>query len=126
MNKPLPEHVTRAEVAEVLRLSLRQVDRLAKDGTLKKVKLSASRSGFEREDLDRYLQTLAGGDGYVSRIALLTIEIPAGAHHDINELAERLDASLCQRLPGCLVKVDGRKINIAWNAALGYRPEQIL
>ncbi|MGO4682347.1 helix-turn-helix transcriptional regulator [Hyphomicrobium sp. 2TAF46] len=126
MSKPLPEHVTRAEVAETLRLSLRQVDRLAKEGTLKKLKLSASRSGFEREDFDRYLQTLTGGDGYVSRIAVLAVEIPTGIPYTVNELAERLDASLCQRLPGCLIKVDGRKIQIAWNAALGYTPEQIL
>lgn len=126
MSKPLPEHVTRAEAAEVLRLSLRQVDRLARDGALKKVKLSASRSGFGREDLDQYLQNLAGGDGYVSRIAQLTVEIPTGTGYDINELAERLDASLCQRLPGCLIKVDGRQIHVAWNAALGYTPEQIL
>lgn len=123
---PLPEHVTRAEVAETLRLSLRQVDRLARDGTLKKVKLSASRSGFDRGDLDRYLQSLTGSDGYVSRIATLTVEIPSGIPYSVNELAERLDASLCLRLPGCLVKVDGSKIQIAWNAALGYTPEQIL
>ena len=126
MSKPLPEYVTRAEAAAVLRLSPRQVDRLAKAGTLKKTKLSASRSGFDREDFERYLQSLRDGGGYVSKIAVLVVEIPIDVPHDINRLAERLDAILCQRRPGCLVKMDGRKIHIAWNAALGYAPEQIL
>ncbi len=58
MTKPLPEHVTRAEAAAVLRLSPRQVDRLARAGALKKTKLGASRSGFARDELDRYLQVL--------------------------------------------------------------------
>ncbi|MGO4683906.1 hypothetical protein [Hyphomicrobium sp. 2TAF46] len=57
MSKPFPEHVTRAEAAQVLRLSLRQVDRLAETGKLKKKKPSASRSGFDREDFDHYLKS---------------------------------------------------------------------
>ena len=45
MSKPLPEFVTRDEVASVLRLSTRQVDRLTKSGALAKTKLGGSRSG---------------------------------------------------------------------------------
>jgi hypothetical protein len=38
MTKPLPEHVTRAEAAKVLRLSVRQDDRLAEASVLQKTK----------------------------------------------------------------------------------------
>lgn len=130
---PLPEHVTRAEAAEVLRLSPRQVDRLARSGALKKTKLSASRSGFAREELERYLQDLNAEKkaslwpaGYSSKLALLVVDIPTDTLHDINQLAEGLDVLLCRRLPGCWVKVQGRQIHVMCNAALGYTPEQIL
>ena len=132
MSKPLPEHVTRTEAAAVLRLSPRQVDRLARAGALKKTKLGASRSGFARDELDRYLQELNYGDkalggagGYASRLSLLVVDIPTDTPHDINQLAERLDALLCLRMPGCWVKVRGRQFYIMWNEALGYTPEQI-
>jgi hypothetical protein len=41
-------------------LSLRQLDRLVKEGKLKKVKLSDSRSGIPSEDLERYLREQQG------------------------------------------------------------------
>src|SRR5262245_60089291 len=52
--------LTRHEVADELRLSLRQLDRLVKEGKLKKVKLSDSRSGIPSEDLERYLREQQG------------------------------------------------------------------
>ena len=132
MTKPLPEHVTRAEAAAVLRLSPRQVDRLARAGALKKTKLGASRSGFARDELDRYLQVLnyddkalGGAGGYASRLSLLVVDIPTDVPHDINQLAERLDALLCRRMPGCWVKVRGRQFYIMWNEALGYTPDAV-
>jgi hypothetical protein len=56
----LPVFLTRQDVANLLRLSPRQVDRLAADGTLTKQKLSASRSGFERSGVETYLRQMAG------------------------------------------------------------------
>jgi hypothetical protein len=133
MSKPLPEHVTRTEAAAVLRLSHRQVDRLARVGALKKTKLSASRSGFAREELERYLQDLNAAkkndsaDGaYASQLTLLVVDIPNDIPHDINRLAERLDALLCRRMPGCWLKVRGKQFYIMWNAALGYTPDAVL
>ena len=133
MAKPLPEHATRTEAAAALRLSPRQVDRLARSGVLKKTKLSASRSGFAREELERYLQDLNTSkksdgtvQGYSSQLSLLVVDIPTDIRHDINELAERLDALLCLRLPGCWIKVRGRQIYVMCNAALRYTPDQIL
>ena len=109
MSKPLPEHVTRTEAAAVLRLSPRQVDRLARAGALKKTKLGASRSGFARDELDRYLQELNYGDkalggagGYASRLSLLVVDIPTDTPHDINQLAERTRCALVPTHAGVL------------------------
>ena len=121
---PLPDHVTRAEVAAALRLSLRQVDRLAKSGVLTKKKLSAARSGFDRRDFDHYLQSI--GEGYVSPVGSFSFSLPADSPRSCNAVAKKLDAILADRLPGCLVKSGGGEIHIVWNAALGYTPEQIL
>lgn len=125
MSKPLPEHVTRAEVAKVLRLSLRQVDRLAKAGALKKKKLSAARSGFDREDFNQYLKSAGRGDDYTSLLATLSLEFPVDSPFNINQAAEWLDGVLSEKLPGCLIKVRHEKIEISWNAQLGYAPEDI-
>lgn len=54
-------------------MSLRQVDRLAKAGELKKKKLSAARSGFDREDCNRYRKTVGAVDDYPSLLATLSI-----------------------------------------------------
>lgn len=123
MGKPLPEHVTRAEAAKVLRLSLRQVDRLAETGVLKKRKLSANRSGFARQDLDAYLG--GQGDGYVSPVGSFSFSLPAECSLTCNQVAERLDEILAKSLPGCLVKAADSEIHVIWNIALGYTPEQI-
>lgn len=125
MSKPLPEHVTRAEAAAVLRLSLRQVDRLAEAGRLKKVSLSANRRGFARDDLDRYLQSVGAGEGYTSPVGVLTLSLPVDNPIDMNRAAALLDALLAERFPGCLIKVDAGHIQIVWNAALGYTAERI-
>ena len=125
MSKPLPEHVTRAEAATVLRLSLRQVDRLAKSGVLKKAKLSASRSGFAREDLDQYLTSLAGAEGYRSPLGNLTLGVPTGSPLSCNEAAPLIDQLLNKRLPGCIVYIQDGCIQISWNAALCYSQEQV-
>jgi len=121
MAKPLPEHVTRAEAAEVLRLSLRQVDRLAATGQLKKRKLSANRSGFAREDLDAYL----GGHGYMSPVESFSFSLPADSKVTCDTAAARLDEILATALPGCLVCARDGAIHVIWNTALGYTPEQI-
>ncbi|MBA2127567.1 hypothetical protein DLM45_15250 [Hyphomicrobium methylovorum] len=126
MSKPLPEHVTRAEAAKVLRLSLRQVDRLAKSGDLKKTKLGARRSGFERNDFERYLAATGNGStGYVSPLASLIIGIEFDTPAELNRAAELLDGILSERFPGCILRVDSQDIVIAWNAALGYTAERI-
>jgi hypothetical protein len=85
-----------------------------------------------REELERYLQSRKDAEklpaapaDYVSRFAVLTIELPTDIPYDINHLAESLDALLCRRFPGCLVKVEGSTIQIAWNVALGYAPEAV-
>jgi hypothetical protein len=106
MSKPLPEHVTRAEAAAVLRLSLRQVDRLAETGVLKKRKLSASRSGFARQDLDAYLGGL--GDGYVSPVGSFSFSLPPESSLTCNAVTEKLDEILATRLPGCLVRAEAK------------------
>jgi len=125
MSEPLPEHVTRKEAAKVLRLSVRQVDRLAKSGALKKTKLSTSRSGFEREDFDRYLRSIGAGEGYTSPVSALTISLPIESPIDLDRAAEMIDGVLTERFPGCLIKVEDGHIHIVWNAALGYTSEQI-
>ncbi len=125
MSKRLPEHVTRDEVAKVLRQSLRQVDRLVKAGALKKKKLSAARSGFDREDFNRYLKTVGATVGYMSLLAILTLEFPTDSPFDINKAAEGLGEVLSEKLPGCPIKVRGEKIEISWNAALGYMAKQV-
>jgi hypothetical protein len=48
----LPVFLTRADVANLLRITPRQVDRIAAVGKLRKQKLSASRSGFERAGVE--------------------------------------------------------------------------
>jgi hypothetical protein len=125
MSKPLPEHVIRAEAAAVLRLSVRQVDRLARSGALTKTKLSTSRSGFEREDFDRYLQSIGKGDGYTSSVSALTISLPIESPVELDRAAEILDGVLSERFPGCLIKVEGGDLHIVWNVTLGYTAEQI-
>jgi hypothetical protein len=101
MSKPLSEHVTRAEAAKVLRLSVRQVDRLAEAGKLTKVPLSASRGGFDRQDFDPYLQSLGNdGGGYVSAIEALTIGLGADLQSAYtNRAAAILNMILAERFP---------------------------
>lgn len=55
MRHETPVFLNRAEVASLLRLSPRQVDRLAAPGTLVKQKLSVSRSGFHLYGVSAYL-----------------------------------------------------------------------
>ena len=120
---PLPQHVTRAEAAEVLRISSRQVDRLAKAGKLRKRRLSGSRRGFLREDLDHYLSELSDGTGYASPFGCLKLEPPVSC--DLNTLAKRVDAVLIAHLPGCLVVARRGSVDVIWNAALGYTPAKV-
>lgn len=106
----------------MLRLSLRQVDRLAETGLLRKQKLSANRSGFAREDLDAYL----GGHGHMSPVDSFSFTLPAGSTMLCDAVAARLDEILATSLPGCLVKAADGEIHIIWNASLRYAPERIL
>ena len=52
-----PDFVSRQEAAERLILTPRQIDRLAREGKLPKVKISASRSGFPRAAFEEFLAT---------------------------------------------------------------------
>ncbi|CAA2141355.1 hypothetical protein [Hyphomicrobium sp. ghe19] len=122
----LPDHVTRAEVAAALRLSLRQVDRLAAAGTLTKKKLGARRSGFDREEFDRYLKSIGEGEGYASPVGSFSFTLPPESPLTCNAVAAKLDEILATSLPGCLVNAADGAVHIVWNAALGYTTEQIL
>jgi hypothetical protein len=62
--------LTREEAADEIRLSVRQLDRLVAEGKLKKVKLSASRAGIPRKDLDRYIQLVEGREPDFCIVAL--------------------------------------------------------
>lgn len=122
----LPDHLTRAEVADVLRVSPRQVDRLARSGALTKVKLSASRSGFERGELDRYLRSMRGAGSYHSQLEATLLQLPRGTPLDlVSRLAELADANLRREGLSCIVSTEDRAIIISWNAALGYTAERV-
>jgi predicted site-specific integrase-resolvase len=56
----LPQHVTRQQAADALLIGLRQLDRLVRDGKMKKVKLSKRRSAIPLDDLTRYLREQHG------------------------------------------------------------------
>ena len=56
-NRKSPDFVSRQEAAERLILTPRQIDRLAREGKLSKVKISASRSGFPRAAFEEFLAT---------------------------------------------------------------------
>lgn len=121
----LPDHLTRAEVADVLRVSPRQVDRIAKSGALTKVKLGASRSGFERGELDRYLRSMKGA-GYHSQLEATMLQLPhATPLALVSQTAELADANLRREGLSCIVSTDDRAIVISWNTALGYTAERV-
>jgi hypothetical protein len=144
----LPVFLTRHDVANLLRITPRQVDRIAKAGVLSKQKLSASRSGFERSGVEAYLQQMNGGkpapstapvqDGvievklgavtghkggeYGSRIMLLHVQ----AEGDVGEVAAALEWWACdQGFPGMIFNAGGGAISIMWAKTLGYDPAQV-
>lgn len=49
------EFLTRKETAALLRCSLVTLDRMARHGKLKKIKITFGKIGFARDDLDAYL-----------------------------------------------------------------------
>jgi hypothetical protein len=138
----LPVFLTRADVANLLRITPRQVDRLAKAGTLNKQKLSASRSGFDRTGIETHLAKLAGKGGnapasapasysdattyateYGSPATLLTIDAPgANAAHGVG-IDDWLEL---QGWHGCFVMVGKGRVVIAWNERLNHDGRAIM
>jgi predicted DNA-binding transcriptional regulator AlpA len=117
---PLPEILTREETAATLRLSPRQIDRLARAGKLRKRKLGARRSGFLREDVEAHIRRATE---YVSPFGIVRIDLAGRV--DQNDVAQRIDALLVKECPGCLVRVRRSYVDVIWHAALGYTPGQI-
>ena len=122
----MPIFLTRREAAERLRLTTRQVDRLAKDGVLTKQKLSSHRSGFDRSGLEAHLAKLGGparapitdgGLEYGTRgqILIVKLEDPADG------VAAALERVLCDNgLVGCILHGRGDTIAIARADSLPY------
>lgn len=128
-----PDFATRKEAAVRLNLSLRQIDRLSKSGTLPKVRTSGNRSAIPRHLLEEYIRqamsgaivTEAGGtvpySGTGSPCIVLDIEVP-----DDNPLIRgALDYYLAQTHPGILVGGSGRLLHLVWAWSLGYEPLEI-
>lgn len=143
--------LTRADVANLLRLTRRSVDRLAKDGELQKIKLGKSRSGFHPVSVERYLAKLNAsasapqgsasrsghievdaisgfsnvghiGGEYGSRCIVLVVE----AEGATAEVAEALDDYLATNgFAGCLVTFGGGSISVIWAKSIGYQPDAI-
>lgn len=151
----MPVFLTRKDVANLLRLSPRQVDRLAADGVLQKQKLSASRSGFDRTGVEQHLakmrgQTanpsvpqasaphaivegvLAGGIGPDGRgvsgqvYGSPTVMVVVGLEESNADAAAALDAHLAkQGFKGCLVMLGGKQITVMFAESLGYDADAI-
>ena len=123
----LPEHLTRKEVARVLRLSPRQVDTLAKQGKLKKKKLSDLRSGFARDEIDRYLRQCNSSDRqyYRSKWVVYFMRLPWDDPKAGYAAGLVIDDHLSKRLPGCSVTVDGTLAMIHWPPSLKYTKEEM-
>jgi hypothetical protein len=135
----MPIFLTRKDVANLLRLSPRQVDRLAADGTLTKQKLSASRSGFHRDGVAEHLRKMAsatsgasaphatpsahddftmfvGPGGYSSTGTILKVKLET---NDGALVAEALDAWLQKNgVHGCFVMGNGMVVTVYWAKSL--------
>jgi hypothetical protein len=132
-----PRFLTRADVANLLRLTSRQVDRLAANGTLNKQKLSASRSGFARDGVEAYLAKMAGRPssaphdetvparergGYASEVCWLRLEIEG----DPTGVGAALESWLATHgAPGILVTCAGGHVDLIWARSLPYDPKKV-
>jgi hypothetical protein len=135
----MPIFLTRKDVANLLRLSPRQVDRLAADGTLTKQKLSASRSGFHRDGVSEHLRRMAGTPssapnpqaspsaqddftmfvgpgGYSSSGTIMKVKLETD---DGAVVAEALDTWLQKNsVHGCFVMGNGMVVTVYWAKSL--------
>ena len=123
-----PVFLTRADVATLLRIGSRQVDRLATAGDLAKVKLSARRTGFHRDGVEAYLATKANGAGipagipdsipeYGTRAQILIVKVEGPA----DGVAAAVERVLVDNgLVGCILHGRGDTISIAWADSLPY------
>ena len=127
-----PVFLTRADVATLLRIGPRQVDRLATAGDLAKVKLAARRTGFHRDGVEAYLATKANGAGipagipaqpeYGTQASVLIVK----GEGDAAGLGEAIDGWLSANgFPGCIVNGKGNTVSIAWAWSLHYTEPQI-
>jgi len=122
----LPQYLTRQEVAKVLRLGTRQVDRLVRQGELHKTKLSASRSGIPRDDLERYLAQRQGNENfYGSPCTVRVLYLPRSDRELGHAVGAAIDTALAKVLPGCMVTVNGKRVAIMVPASAGHSPEDV-
>ena len=118
-----PVFLTRADVATLLRIGPRQVDRLATAGDLAKVKRSARRTGFHRDGVESYLATKMNGANpspipsspaqpeYGTQASVLIVK----GEGDAAGLGEAIDHWLSANgFPGCIVNGKGNTVSIAW------------
>ena len=135
----LPVFLTRADVANLLRITPRQIDRLAASGVLTKQKLSASRSGFERSGVEAHLAKMKGGKSvtpgiptsmeagmfgasYSSRMMILKL----AAEGVTPVVGEALDWWLRENgFPGLIVMTFEDFIVVMWTKSTGYDSAKI-
>ena len=134
----LPVFLTRSDVANLLRLSPRQVDRLATAGVLMKQKLSASRSGFERSGVESYLRTMKGSTASTPPSAFTDFTMAGGEYGsrgimllvDVDGDAALVGAALDDWLPkngvrGCMIIAGDGRVGIMWAHNLGLSPDTV-
>lgn len=146
-----PDFATREEASIRLNLTTRQIDRLCKAGTLRKVKTSPARSAIPRAELDRYIAERTAGVPVprpvpqsvpqpTSRItqpvisfgttslALATLcfglRINLPENYNI-ECAEIVSDYIADKFPGILVWSSGSTMDLMWPAVLGYQLEAV-
>ena len=125
-------YLTRKEVAAWLRLTPRQVDRMASGGVLAKQKLSARRSGFSQDGVAAYIASRnaspsasplidASDDaGYHPRVTMLVFDVE-GSADTLGEVGRAADGWLAKSgFPGCIVHTAKGQLFIAWAWSLPY------
>jgi hypothetical protein len=121
----IPEHLTRQEAADALRIELRSLDRLTKNGKLKKVKLTPGRSGIPKDDFERYLAEVRGEQPgepiyYSSVCNTFVAHLPIRGPKVGYAIGAVIERHLSMTLPGCTVTVRGKRAIIIAPQSTGY------
>ena len=123
-----PVFLTRGDVATLLRIGPRQVDRLATAGELNKVKLATRRTGFHRDGVEAYLAAKVNGANpspnpsspapeYGTSASILIVKVEGSA----DGVAAAVERVLVDNgLIGCILHGRGDTISIAWADSLPY------